>query len=304
MEFQSVENFDYLSQRASILVEALPYIRRFAGKVIVIKYGGNVLQAKESSDDESSLSLLRFAQDVVLMRSVGMKPVIVHGGGPQIDEWLHRIGKLPTFKDGLRVTDSETLEVVSMVLLGKVNPEIVSALNRHGELAVGISGVDAQMVLARGGAPDMGYVGEVENVNPEILRGLLAEGLIPVVASIGADRQGQSYNINADHVASAVAAALEAEKLVYLSNVEGIRRDPADPKSLIRQIDAQGIEKLLANAVISGGMIPKVKSALAAMRDGVRNVHFLDGRVPHALLLEVFTDEGIGTMIVDSVEEA
>lgn len=284
-----------ISTKASILIEALPYIRNFASKVIVIKYGGNAISDGDEGSEEDVLR--SFAQDIVLLHSVGLRPIVVHGGGPQIEFWLKKLGKKTSFHDGLRVTDAETLEIVRMVLLGRLNPDIVAQINLHGALGVGVSGADAAMVHCKKLSDDLGFVGEVTTVNAEILARLLHEGLIPVVASIGVDEIGQAYNINADHVASAIAGALQAEKLVYLTNVEGVRRDLNSPESLIRQVQAPELADMIERGVISGGMIPKVRSALEAIAAGVGSVHFLDGRLSHALLLEIFTDQGIGTMI-------
>ncbi|MGH9103287.1 MAG: acetylglutamate kinase [Acidimicrobiales bacterium] len=272
--------------KAAILVEALPYLRRFAGAVVVVKHGGAV-----------GGDLAGFAQDVVLLASVGLHPVVVHGGGPQIGAWMARLGKEAVFVDGMRVTDAETLEIARMVLVGKVNRELVSALNVHGPLAVGLSGEDAGLIRASVHPGGLGYVGEVESVDPTILRRLLSEGLIPVLATIGCDAAGQAYNINADLVAGAVAEALGAEKLVYLTDVEGLRRDLADPSTLCPHLSLAELEEMLSSASLRGGMRPKASSAAQALRKGVGSVHVLDGRLPHALLLEVFTDSGVGTMV-------
>ena len=277
------------SEKAGVLAEALPYIRRFWGKVVVVKYGGNAIE------DPAGLTL--FAQDIVLMRSVGMRPVVVHGGGPQIGELMSRLGKVPEFRDGLRVTDAETLDIARMVLVGKVNRDIVGAVNVHGPLAVGLSGEDAGLILVSARDPELGFVGEVQAVNPTIVERLLAQELIPVVATIGSDEAGQAYNVNADAVAGAVAAALKAEKLVYLTNVEGVRRERDDPASLISTTSTEELEELLTQGRVAEGMIPKVVSCVRAVRAGVGHAHVLDGRVPHALLLEVFTHEGVGTMV-------
>ena len=276
--------------KADVLVDALPYIRRFWGKVVVVKYGGNAISGE---DDD----LARFAQDVVLMRSVGMRPVVVHGGGPQIGDLMQRLGKEPEFHQGLRVTDAETLDIARMVLVGKVNRDIVSAINVHGPLAVGLSGEDAGLITASARSPELGFVGDVEDINIGIVDRLLAQEIIPVVATIGSDVQGQAYNINADTAAGALAAALGAEKLVYLTNIEGLRRDVDDPASLIDTVTVEELEKLIANGSLEGGMVPKVASCVAAVRAGVHHAHILDGRLPHALLLEIFTPEGIGTMV-------
>jgi acetylglutamate kinase len=290
-----------LGERAAVLVEALPYILRFWGKIVVIKYGGNALVPVEGAAAGEAGSnggaLVSFAQDVVLMRSVGMLPVVVHGGGPQIGEMMARLGKVPEFRDGMRVTDAETLEIASMVLIGKVNREIVSAMNVHGSLAVGQSGEDAKMITATARDATLGFVGDVEVVDPSILHRLLAEGIIPVVATIAGDSKGQSYNINADTAAGAIAAALHAEKLVCLTDVTGLRSDPDDPDSRLRRVSVDEIDAMVASGAASSGMIPKVEACARAVRAGVPRAHILDGRVPHALLLEVFSDRGVGTMI-------
>jgi acetylglutamate kinase len=275
--------------KAAVLAEALPYIREFSGKTIVIKYGGHAMEDPALAD--------LFAQDVVLMRLVGMNPVVVHGGGPQIDILMRRLGKEPEFLDGLRVTDAETVDIVRMALVGEVNPEVVAALNRHGSHAVGISGADANLLTVEPRDERLGFVGAIRRVDPSILERLLREELIPVVATVGVDEGGQAYNVNADLVAAAIAQALEAEKLVYLTDVAGLYADIDDPSSLISEIDVGGLRQLTAAGKIGTGMIPKIESCVAAVTGGVQRVHILDGRVPHALLLEFFTPEGIGTMV-------
>jgi acetylglutamate kinase len=278
--------------RAAVLVEALPYIQRFAGQVVVVKYGGNALAGASDSD-----ALALFAKDLVLMRAVGMHPVVVHGGGPQISGLMSRLGKTAEFRDGLRVTDAETIDIARMVLIGQVNPQIVSAINIHGPIAVGLSGEDAGLIRAVARHADLGFVGDVTAINPMILEGMIANDFIPVVATIGTDAAGQAYNINADTVAGAIAEALGAEKLVYLTDIEGLRLVVDDPTTLIRQISPDELERLVVDGVVAGGMIPKVESCVGAVRRGVRRAHILDGRIPHVLLLELFTDDGIGTMI-------
>ena len=277
------------ADKAAVLAEALPYIRRFWGKVVVVKYGGAAI------GDADALAL--FAQDVVLMRSVGMRPVVVHGGGPQIGELMARLGKEPQFVDGLRVTDAETLDIARMVLVGKVNRDIVAAVNVHGALAVGLSGEDGGLITATPRDPRLGFVGDVAAVNPSIIERLLAQELIPVVATIGVDTAGQAYNINADTAAGEIAAALPAEKLVYLTDVEGLRKRRDDPSTLISSLSVDELEGLVETGAVGEGMIPKVASCSRAVRAGVGHAHILDGRAPHALLLEVFTHEGIGTMV-------
>ena len=276
-------------EKADVLVEALPYIRKFFGSTVVVKYGGNAM---------TDPALARqFADDVVLMRSVGMRPVVVHGGGPQISALMERLGMIPEFRDGLRVTDADSLDVARMVLVGKIGRDIVSAINVHGPLAVGLSGEDAGLILASARNPDLGFVGDVESVNPGIVQRLLAEELIPVISTIGADIAGQSYNINADTVAGAIAEALDAEKVVFLTDVEGLLSEVDQPDSLISNIDTVQLQKLVDTGVLTGGMIPKIAACIHAVDHGVGSAHILDGRIPHVLLLEVFTDSGIGTMI-------
>jgi acetylglutamate kinase len=275
--------------KAAVLAEALPYIREFSGKTVVIKYGGHAM-------DDPALAEL-FAQDVVLMRLVGMNPVVVHGGGPQITDLMRRLGKEPEFVDGLRVTDAETVDIVRMALVGKVNREVVAAVNRHGSYAVGLSGEDAGLITVDQRDARLGYVGDVRRIDPAILERMIREELIPVVATVGVDESGQAYNVNADAVAGAIAQALRAEKLVYLTDVAGVYSDFGDEGSLISQINAAGLAELLETGKVGEGMIPKMRSCVEALRGGVHRAHVLDGRIPHALLLEFFTREGIGTMV-------
>lgn len=279
---------------AHVLAEALPYIQRFRGRVVVVKYGGNAM----GPDSERY-----FAQDVALMHSVGLKPVVVHGGGPQITEMMDRLGKETSFVDGLRVTDAESLEITRMVLVGKVNRELVASINRHGPLAVGVSGEDAGLITATPRDPALGFVGDIARVNPVLIHRLLAEDLVPVIATIGVDADGQAYNINADTVAGAVAVALEAEKVVFLTDIEGLRRNVDDATSLVSICSAAELRELVLDGAVSSGMIPKTDAALAAVDAGVGSAHLVDGRRPHVLLLELFTDEGIGTMITPDPEE-
>ena len=279
-----------------VLLQALPYIQRFHGKVVVVKFGGNAMASPELSH--------QFAADIVLMHQVGMRPVIVHGGGPQIGEYLHRLGKTTEFVDGHRVTDAETLEIAQMVLIGKVQSDIVSALNVHGPLAVGISGQDAGLIEAEARAPELGFVGDVIAVNPSIIERLLAMELIPVVSTIGSDPTGQAYNINADAVAGAIAEALHAHKLIFLTDVVGLLGDIDDPTSLIQRVSSGEAVGLIDDGTVSGGMIPKIAGCLRALEHGVEQVHLVDGRVPHAVLLELFTDAGVGTMVTRSPEGA
>ena len=290
----SEENFSP-ERRAAVLVETLPYIQHFSGETVVVKLGGNAMV-----DDELAS---QFAQDIVLMQSVGIKPVVVHGGAPQIGSMLDRLDMDSQFVDGLRVTDSDTLDVARMVLVGKVNRDIVSSINIHGPLAVGISGEDAGLITATSRHEDLGFVGEIQAVNPTIINGLLKEGHIPVVSSIGADGEGQAYNINADTVASSLAAALEAKRILYLTDIEGLRADMEDPESHISEIMSSDLQNLIDNGTISGGMIPKAQACLEAVQAGVGSAHMVDGRISHVILLELFTDSGIGTMVLPDQEK-
>lgn len=278
--------------KAAILIEALPYIRKWTGKTVVIKAGGEALAGEEALD--------AFATDIVLMRFVGMNPIVVHGGGPQITEAMKKFGKEAVFIQGHRVTDSETMEIVKMVLLGQINKRIVSAISSHAGQAAGISGEDGGLIHARRSVgpngEDLGFVGEVEHINPEILLSLIAGEFIPVIAPI-ASGPGGSHNINADLAAGSLAAAVDAAKLVFLTNVPGLYRDLGDEGSLISEATHDQLEKMLEEGMLSEGMVPKISGAVSAMRDGVPQVHILDGRIRHALLLEIFTDEGIGTMV-------
>ena len=275
--------------KAEVLVEALPYIRRFRGTRLVVKYGGNAMAG--------SAQLSLFAEDVVLLQSVGIDIVVIHGGGPQIGKLMLRLGKVPRFIDGLRVTDAETLDIARMILVGKINRDIVAAVNTSGAPAVGVSGEDAGLLSARQRSAELGFVGDIDEVRPAILERLLREELVPVVATIGSDDTGQAYNINADTAAGAIAAALGAEKLVYLTDVEGLRADVGDASSVISELRADVLDAMIADGSVAGGMIPKAASCVQAIKGGVGHAHILDGRVPHALLLEVFTRSGVGTMV-------
>lgn len=275
--------------RTAALIEALPYIQQFRGSIVVVKFGGNAMVDADLSRT--------FAEDIVLLRSVGLKPVVVHGGGPQIGQMLERLGKTTEFRDGLRVTDAETLDVARMVLVGKVGRDIVGQINTHGAYAVGMSGEDGGLIEAVARDPELGFVGDVVAVNPGILERLLAEDLIPVISSIGSDADGQAYNINADTVAGAVAGALGAEKAIYLTDVPGLLTDLADPTSLVAKATITDLDGYVADGTISGGMLPKIGACIEAVNAGANSAHMLDGRVPHVLLLELFTDAGIGTMI-------
>jgi acetylglutamate kinase len=279
----------HATQRASVLVEALPYIQRFRGAVVVVKYGGNAM-----IDPTLARAV---ADDMVLLRAVGLRPVVVHGGGPQISAWMGKLGKAPEFRDGLRVTDAETVEIARMVLVGKVNRDIVAAINVHGPIAVGLSGEDAGLILASAHNAQLGYVGDVAAINPAILQKLLAEELIPVVSTIGSDTTGQAYNINADTVAGALGEALGAEKVVFLTDIAGLLRDVDDPDSLLSRMTSAELAEMIERGGLQGGMIPKAAAALHAVEHGVGSAHLLDGRISHVVLLELFSDAGIGTMI-------
>ncbi|MGB9791039.1 MAG: acetylglutamate kinase [Thermacetogeniaceae bacterium] len=287
-------------EKASILVEALPYIRRFAGQTVVIKYGGRAMVSQELKE--------AVITDCILLKAVGIHPVLVHGGGTEIDTMLQRLGIEWRFVRGQRVTDEETMAIVEMVLAGKVNKEIVALINKLGGKGIGLSGKDANLIEARKkelpAAPgeevvDLGYVGEIVRVNPEIIEAMKNDGYIPVIAPIGVGKDGESYNINADYVAGEVAAALGANKLVLLTDVEGILADRDDPTSLLSVVRVSEVPELIRKGVIAGGMIPKIECCVQALKKGVGRVHIIDGRIPHSILLEVFTDEGVGTMVIN-----
>lgn len=278
---------------ARVLAHALPYIRRFTGKTVVVKMGGGAM-----TDDALNRQL---AQDVLLLHSVGVRIVLVHGGGPQIDELMRRLGMEPEFRDGLRVTGADTLDLVRMVLVGRINRDLVAAINREGPVGIGVSGEDGRLLLARQRDPRLGFVGDVVAVNASVLERLLEDGLVPVVSTVGADADGQAYNINADAAAAAIAGALGAEKIVYLTGAPGLLADPADPDSLLPRLSLADVKARLGDGSVDGGMIPKLTACAEAVEGGVRTAHILDGRVPHVLLIELLTDEGIGTMIARRV---
>lgn len=278
-----------------VLLQALPYIEAFRGSVVVVKFGGNAMV--------DPALFASFASDIVWMHRVGIRPIVVHGGGPQIGKWMARLGRESTFVDGRRVTDAETLEIAQMVLMGKVNSDIVTALNSTGPVAVGLSGTDASMLAAEPRDPELGFVGSVTEVHPALIERTLAMDLVPVLATIGVDSSGQRYNINADDAATAVARSLGAQKLVFLTDVAGLLADVEDPASLIAQTTPEQIDQLISDGTIAGGMVPKMSGCAQAVRSGVGSVHLIDGRLPHVLLLELFTDAGVGTMVSAAVRE-
>lgn len=293
-------------EKASVLVEILPYVKRFAGKTVVIKYGGNAM-----INEDIKRSVI---QDIILMKYIGLRPVVVHGGGPEITALLKQMGKQSQFVSGLRVTDAETMAAAEMVLIGKINSELVGLLNRSGAKAVGLNGKDADLIIARkhlakvhegGGVKevDIGFVGDVAKINTDIIWTLLNNGYIPVIAPIGIGAAGESYNINADYVAGEIAGALAAEKLMLLTDVEGIYRDYHDKSTFISTLSFADAKKMIADGAIEGGMIPKVEACIRALSGQAGKAHVIDGRQPHSLLLEVFTDTGIGTEIVKGEDE-
>ena len=280
-----------VEQWSEVLVQALPYFKEWCGKIVVVKYGGNAMLNEELKQ--------AVMEDIVLLNTIGIKVVLVHGGGPEINHMLDRVGKESKFVDGLRYTDGETMEIVQMVLTGKLNKDIVGILLQKGGKAVGLSGVDAGLLRAKKTDKDLGFVGEVTDVNPDILLSMLDRGFIPVVSTVALGEQGDDarYNINADTAAAKIAVALKAEKFVQLTNVPGILRNIDDPTSLIKRIERTAIGSLNATGVIAGGMIPKIECCETALNGGVPRTHIIDGRVPHSLLIEMFSDRGIGTMV-------
>lgn len=290
MNKEIIENLTK-EQWSEVLIEALPYFKQWVGKVVVVKYGGNAMLNEELKE--------AVMEDIVLLNTIGIKVVLVHGGGPEINHMLERVGKESKFVDGLRYTDAETMEIVQMVLTGKLNKDIVGILLQKGGRAVGLSGVDSGLLRAVKTEKDLGFVGEVTQVNPEILSTLLEQDFIPVVSTVASGEQGDNsnYNINADTAAAKIAVALKAEKFVQLTNVPGVLRDVNDPSTLIKRIERTAIGSLKATGIISSGMIPKIDCCLTALLGGVPRTHIIDGRVPHSLLIEMFSDRGIGTMI-------
>jgi acetylglutamate kinase len=292
-----MNDIEYIRQaeanRVQVLSEALPYIQQFAGRTVVVKYGGAAMKDSVLKD--------KVIRDIVFLSCVGLRPILVHGGGPEINSWLDKLGIEPQFKNGLRVTDSSTMDVVEMVLVGRVNKGIVSLINQAGGMAVGLCGIDGHLITARPqGDEGIGFVGEVSNINIKILETLSSSGYIPVVSSVAADDNGQAYNINADTVAGEIAAALGAEKLILLTDTRGILKDYKDSSTLIPKVDITEARELIGDGIVSGGMIPKVTCCVRSLAQGVKAAHIIDGRIPHALLLEIFTDGGIGTMILGS----
>ncbi len=290
------KDMEQVLKKAEVLIEALPYIQKFNRKIIVVKYGGSAM-----SNEELQKNVIK---DVTLLKLVGFKPIIVHGGGKEISRWVGKVGKEAQFINGLRVTDDETMEIAEMVL-GKVNKRLVTMVQSLGVNAVGISGKDGGLLQVEkkySDGQDIGYVGEVTGVNPEILYDLLEKDFLPIIAPIGLDENFQTYNINADDAACAIAKAVHAEKLAFLTDIEGLYRDINDKSSFISRLSATQAEELINGGVIGGGMLPKLNNCTSAIRNGVRRVHILDGRIPHCLLLEIFTNQGIGTAIVEDEE--
>ena len=277
------------AERAEVLVQALPYIRRYAGKVVVVKYGGNAMVNEQLKQ--------QVMEDVVLLWLIGVKVVLVHGGGPEISQTMKALGKEAVFVDGLRVTDRETVDIVQMVLAGKINKTLVNLLEMKGGQAMGISGMDGRLIAAEIKDERLGYVGEITHINIRPVTDLLEKGYIPVISTLGCDRQGNAYNINGDTAAARVAGALEAERLIMLSDIPGLLRDKDDPTTLIPELSVMEAARLRQEGVISGGMIPKMECCVEAIRRGVKKVIIMDGRVPHSILMELLTDEGAGTMV-------
>ena len=278
------------AERAEVLTQALPYIQRYYGKIVVVKYGGNAMINEDLKQ--------QVMEDIVLLRLVGVKVVLVHGGGPEISELMNRLGKKAEFVDGLRVTDRETVDIVQMVLAGKINKTLVNLLEKKGGTAVGISGMDGRLIEAKMKDPKLGYVGDITQINIAPVLDLLEKGYIPVISTIGCDREGNAYNINGDTAAAHIAGALGAERLLLMTDIAGILRDKDDPSTLIPEVKSSDARKLFDDGTISGGMIPKVECCLEAIRKGVKNVIIMDGRVPHSILMELLTDEGAGTMVM------
>ncbi len=277
------------AQRAEVLTQALPNIRKYSGKIVVIKYGGNAMVNEELKE--------QVMEDIVLLSLIGVKVVLVHGGGPEISDMMTKLGKKAEFVDGLRVTDKETVDIVQMVLAGKINKSLVNFINVKGGKAMGISGMDGRLIKAKMKDPKLGYVGEITNINIKPVEDLLSRGYIPIVSTVACDEKGNTYNINGDTAAAHIAGALKAERLIMMTDVAGILKDKNDPSTLIGEISIQEAEKLSEEGIISGGMIPKLECCITGIHKGVHNVIIMDGRVPHAILMELLTDEGAGTMV-------
>ena len=284
-----MEQFISNAQRAEVLVEALPHIKRYNGKIVVVKYGGNAM-----IDENLKMQVM---EDVALLWLIGVKIVLVHGGGPEISEMMEKLGKKAVFVDGLRVTDKETVDIVQMVLAGKVNKTLVNLIESKGGRAMGISGMDGRLIEAKIKDERLGYVGKITKVNTRPITDLLEKNYIPVISTIGCDREGNSYNINGDTAAAHIAGALGAERLIMMTDIAGILKDREDPSSLIHYVSIKEAQTLKEQGLVSGGMIPKVECCIEAIREGVKNVVIMDGRVPHSILMELLTDEGAGTMV-------
>lgn len=284
MKMDAVTN----SMRAHVLVQALPYLRRYYGKTVVVKYGGNAMTSEELKE--------QVMEDIVLLTMVGIRVVLVHGGGPELSGLMQRLGKKPEFIDGLRVTDKETIDMAQMVLAGKINKSLVNLLQMKGGQAIGLSGMDGRLIEAQIRDPKYGYVGDVTKINPDVITTLLDSGYIPVISTLGCDTEGNTYNINGDTGAGKIASAINAERLIMMTDIEGIMKDRNDPDSLIPSLTIAQAEQLMEEGIISGGMIPKVRCCTDALNEGVRAAVIIDGRVPHAVLMEILTDEGAGTL--------
>lgn len=282
------------AERAEVLTQALPYIKKYTGKIVVVKYGGNAMINEDLKK--------QVMEDIVLLWLIGVKVVLVHGGGPEISELMDKLGKKPEFVDGLRVTDQETIDIVQMVLAGKVNKSLVNKLEMNGGKAMGISGMDGMLIEAKIKDERLGFVGEITNIHINPVTDLLEKGYIPVISTVGCDKEGNSYNINGDTAAAYIAGALGAERLIMMTDIEGILRDKDNPDTLIPYITVEEASKLYEDKIISGGMIPKVKCCVDAIKKGVKNVVIMDGRVPHSILMELLTDEGAGTMVTGGVK--
>ena len=282
------------AERALVLTQALPYIQRYVGKIVVVKYGGNAMISEELK--------YQVMKDIVLLWQIGVKVVLIHGGGPEISELMDRLGKKPEFVGGLRVTDKETVDIVQMVLAGKVNKSLVKLLAQRGGRAIGLSGLDSHLIEATEKDPKLGYVGEITAVNIDIVTDVLEKGYIPVISTLACDASGNTYNINSDTAAARIAGALGAERMIMMTDIDGVLMDKDDPSTLIPELSVPEVEQLMRDGVVSGGMIPKLKCCVDAISHGVRNVVIMDGRVPHSIIMELLTNEGAGTMVTGSQE--